>query len=197
MSKHLWKPVDPAVVEAAWQASMRGLSLRAVAAELATRDMLSPSDREYLPGSIANMLRDRAPVIVVDDPDPDVEIDVELEPGVDCQSLPRPIVDATVFDAAHGLPSLEPLTEPKPQTVDAAPPADPIVDAQPVKPWKPRYDGFGYVDFRSLLRRLADFPEDVQAAAMSSAKLRLDQMGLLADRAPAREIVASWLELNT
>ncbi|MGO9994123.1 MAG: hypothetical protein ACLPTF_16635 [Steroidobacteraceae bacterium] len=198
------------------------MSLRASAADLAAKGYLSPSDRPYLMGSIANMLRrgsravDAAAPIIVDG-DLEVEIDIEddTQPAahaVDAvPTLPAdvaPIVDAAAFDVAHDLPALDvdaapadafdgmqqPLTEAKPQSVDAAPPA---VDAEPVKQqWQPQRGQHGLIDFRSLLTRLIDVPH-LQEAAMASVNLRIDQMGLLADRGDWRETVANWLSRNT
>jgi hypothetical protein len=200
MSKHLWEPVPAAVVEAAWAARGRGLSLRAVAAELAIKDMLSPSGRPYLPGSIAAMLRYREhPAAPIVDDDPEVEIDeqpgadtvaaspaAELEPGADAVPTPVDIVDRTQ----------QPLTELTPQTVDALP-ADPVVDEATVKPqWQPRRGAHGLIDFRSLMQRLCEVPY-LQEAAMASVNLRVDEMGVLADRGDWRECVASWLTINT
>ena len=197
---NLWEPVHAAVVEAAWQARERGLSLRAIAAELAGKGTLSPSDRPYLPGSIAAMLRPReypAAAHIVDD---DLEVEIDVHHSVDAAAV-APIVDAAVFDAAHGLQALDasitqqPFTEPTPQTFDAVP-AEPIVDAAPVKPqWQPRRGAHGLIDFRSLLQRLGEVPH-LQEAAMASVNLRLDQMGLLADRGDWRESVANWLVVN-
>jgi hypothetical protein len=237
MPNKLWKPVPSAVVQAARQARADGLSLRAIAAELASKDMLSPSGRTYLPGSIAAMLRDHVdaghddparlrmltdrdylgppPAAlegVVDDIDIEVDVADHTEPAADAvDAVPTPpaavvdavdvapSVDAPVFDAAHGLAPLDvdetqqPLTEPEPQPVDAAPPA---VDAEPVKPrWQPQRTN-GLIDFRSLMLRLCDVPH-LQEAAMASAGLRVDQMGSLASRGDWRECVANWLSHNT
>jgi hypothetical protein len=192
MPKHLWKPVPAAVVEAAWQAQCRGLSLRAIAAELASKGMLSPSERPYLPGSIVNMLRDRdhvvdrtQPAVVDDDLDPEVEMD---EPGAGA-------------DAVDAVPTLPAALDDVVGPVDAAPPADieqPAVDVAPVKPrWQAARGQYGLVDFRSLLQRLCEFSQELQVLAMASANLRIEQMGLLADRGDWRETVANWLAVNT
>jgi hypothetical protein len=225
MPNQLWKSVPAAVVKAAWQARARGLSLRAVASELAAQDMLSPSGRVYLPGSIAAMLRDGAYRVDAAPPaelegavdDIDIEIDVadDAQPAadaVDAVSTPpaavvdtvdvapsvdaappadieqQPIVDAAVVDGTQ-----QPLTEPKPQPIDAATPA---VDAPLVKGWEPRRDSRGSVDATDLLRHLVEYP-DLQAAAMASAGLRVEQMTMLLDRPALRETVANWLSWRT
>jgi DNA invertase Pin-like site-specific DNA recombinase len=51
-----WKPVPQAASEAAIAAQKRGLSLRAIAAELASRGFLSPSGKPYGPQSVKRML---------------------------------------------------------------------------------------------------------------------------------------------
>jgi DNA invertase Pin-like site-specific DNA recombinase len=51
-----WKPVPVAAVEAAKAARGRGLTLRAVSAELAAAGFLSPSGRQYGPESVKRML---------------------------------------------------------------------------------------------------------------------------------------------
>lgn len=51
-----WLPVPAAAVQAAKAARARGLSLRAVAADLAAQGFLSPSGRPYQAGSVARMI---------------------------------------------------------------------------------------------------------------------------------------------
>jgi DNA invertase Pin-like site-specific DNA recombinase len=52
----LARPVPAAAVQAAKDARVRGLSLRAVSADLAAQGFLSPSGRPYQPGSVARMI---------------------------------------------------------------------------------------------------------------------------------------------
>lgn len=217
MPNQLWKPVPSAVVKAAWQARARGLSLRAVASELAAQDMLSPSGRVYLPGSIAAMLRDgdyrvdAAPPAALEDAvdDLDIEIDVadDIVPAADAvDAVPTPsaaVVDAVdvapVVDAAppadlEQQPTVDAaVVDGTQQPVDTAPPA---VDAPLVKGWQPRRDSHGSVDAADLLRQLVEYP-DLQAAAMASAGLRVEQMMVLLDRPAHRETVANWLSWRT
>jgi DNA invertase Pin-like site-specific DNA recombinase len=51
-----WKPVPQAASKAAREAPKRGLSLREIAAELASRGFLSPSGKPYGPQSVKRML---------------------------------------------------------------------------------------------------------------------------------------------
>ena len=51
-----WKPVPQAASKAAREAQKRGLSLRRIAAELASRGFLSPSGKPYGPQSVKRML---------------------------------------------------------------------------------------------------------------------------------------------
>jgi DNA invertase Pin-like site-specific DNA recombinase len=53
----LWKPVSEAARKAARAAQKRGLSLRAIAADLSARGFLSPSGRNYGPQSVKAMLK--------------------------------------------------------------------------------------------------------------------------------------------
>ena len=252
-----WKPVPAPVVEAARQARARGLSLRAISIELANGDMLSPSGRPYLPGSIAAMVRDHdylgamLPTEPVDDLEIELDADGDAAPPADavnitqaldeplteCSAQPvdavptlqpvdaeleqpaapivdavptlqpvddlpavdaeleqpaAPIVDAVAFDAAHGLPAAD---------VDAAPlhalepqPAPPAVD----KPrWEARRGRGGVIDFHSLMKRLSEIPESMQAAAMASAGLRVDQMVDLIDNPSPRDCIANWLHWHS
>ncbi len=225
MPNQLWKPVPSAVVKAAWQARARGLSLRAVAAELAAQDMLSPSGRVYLPGSIAAMLRDgdyrvdAAPSAALEDAvdDLDIEIDVadDMQPAVDAvDAVPTP--PAAVVDAVDVAPIVDaapPADLEQPPIVDAAvvdgtqqpltepkpqpvDTAQPPVDAHLVKGWEPRRDSHGSVDAADLLRQLIEYP-DLQAAAMAAAGLRVEQMTVLLDRPACRETVANYLSWRT
>jgi DNA invertase Pin-like site-specific DNA recombinase len=54
-----WTPVPEAAVQLAKQAHARGLTLRAVSAELATAGYRSPSARPYGPESVKRMVRQR------------------------------------------------------------------------------------------------------------------------------------------
>ena len=239
-----WKPVPAPVVEAARQARARGLSLRAISIELANGDMLSPSGRPYLPGSIAAMVRDHdylgamLPTEPVDDLEIELDADGDAAPPADavnitqaldepqpeplteCSAQPvdavptlqpvdavptlqpvddlpaagaeleqpaAPIVDAVAFDMAHGLPAADVDATPEPQ------PAPPAVD----KPrWEARRGPGGIIDFHSLMKRLGEFP-DLQAAAMASAGMRVDQMVDLIDNPSARIPVANWLHWHS
>jgi hypothetical protein len=53
-----WKPVPEAVCRAARAAQKEGLSLRGIAADLASRDFLSRSGKRYGPQSIKLMLKE-------------------------------------------------------------------------------------------------------------------------------------------
>jgi hypothetical protein len=156
MSKARFSPVPAPIVEAARQARARGLSLRAIAAELAAKGILGPSGGPYLPGSIACMVRGHDHVAVDVLPvidDPDIELDqLEAASAVDAVPTPAteivdaaleqlpvvdtileqpaaPIVDAAVFDAAHGLLFIDS----PPIDAEQLPVTDePAVDAQPV-----------------------------------------------------------------
>lgn len=158
--------------------------MHAVAADLAAKGWLSPSNQPYLPGSIAAMLRrgphfvDAVAPAIVDD-DPDVENDIKddmLQPAGDA-------VDAVPTPLALPVPDVD---------AEAAPVFDGLVKLR----WQLQRTQNALVDFRSLMLRLSDFPH-FQEAAMASAGLRVDQMGLLAERGDWRECVANWLSRNT
>jgi hypothetical protein len=213
MSSTQWKPVAPMIVEAARQARARGLSLRAVAAHLATRGMLGPSGGPYLPGSIAAMLKDRPPTVVtVDEAPPLAEVPtVDAAPAtvepeaptvdsapLDAASLPA-VIEPPIIDAA--LPAItvnaEPVVEDRDIEIEFDLEPQPAVDVEPVKqPWQPTRDQDGHVELRDLMRRLSDYRE-LQEAAMAAVGLGLDQIEWLVHRGELRDMVADWLTANT
>lgn len=146
MSQTRWTPVEARIVEAARQARARGLSLRAISAELAAKGILGPSGGPYLPGSIAAMVRDRdhidrAPALAVDAAVLPVDVIGDDGSGLDAEPA-APAVDVLadpIVDAAP-LPGLEP------PIVDAAPAEPPAVD----KPrWEARRFGRGLISISS------------------------------------------------